>query len=386
MNSPIFFFRLFPFSICGATPASNPTAALSCQPFVYGSAAFALGKNQTDENSHRWYVYVRGLENEDMSHFIREVHFYLHEDFKDPIRGAYRLCWKASLVFLFPSYSVVVRVTLDLFRFQPSPSIAMLAPVCKKAPYEVEEKGWGEFPIKIKVFFRDAEEEDKCSSLELTHMLKLFPENRSSSAQNPKKPVMSEKYDEFVFVNPSDKFFARLMTKPAQHFDSHPLSSFCTYFSCELQRFLLDFCSFAPAGTASSTLALVTSRLLYASALAGSLPYLPLFLVGAARTDTTATMIEQEQKHLTKISNAHQQVKQKIEQLRYDTFTITRYGAFRSFFCYFALFEATLPFRSSSGDWTCTLTSFVRSCIENHRAKLYETESEIHMLTATREQ
>ncbi len=100
--------------------------------------------------------------------------------------------------------------------------------MCKKAPYEVEEKGWGEFPIKIKVFFRDSDDEDKCSTAELTHVLKLFPENRSSSTQNPKKPVMSEKYDELVFINPSNKFLTRLNAKPAQKFDSHPLNAFCT--------------------------------------------------------------------------------------------------------------------------------------------------------------
>eukprot|EP00954_Amorphochlora_amoebiformis_P030174 1394277-Amorphochlora_amoeboformis.AAC.2 len=73
--------------------ASGPEANMRTnvtieKPFVYGSAAIALNKAEiTGPNTHRWTVYVRGLQNEDLSTYISKVSFQLHESFKDPIRG-----------------------------------------------------------------------------------------------------------------------------------------------------------------------------------------------------------------------------------------------------------------------------------------------------------
>jgi hypothetical protein len=44
------------------------------KPFVYGTAAFWLGnKAPTAEMSHKWTVFLRGLENEDLSYFVEKV-------------------------------------------------------------------------------------------------------------------------------------------------------------------------------------------------------------------------------------------------------------------------------------------------------------------------
>lgn len=40
---------------------------------VLGSIAFFLGKQAVEEHSHRWTIYLRGLENEDLSYFISKV-------------------------------------------------------------------------------------------------------------------------------------------------------------------------------------------------------------------------------------------------------------------------------------------------------------------------
>ena len=75
-------------------------------------------------------MYLRGLENEDLSYFIHSVTFALHPSFAEPNR--------------------------ELFH----------------APYEVTETGWGEFVIGITIKFRAV------SGLEpivLQHTLKLFP-------------------------------------------------------------------------------------------------------------------------------------------------------------------------------------------------------------------
>ena len=138
------------------------------KPFVYGSAAFFLGKPKAGEgnqHSHRWTVYVRGLQSEDLSTFIKSVTFKLHDSFEQATR------------------------------------------VFEKPPYEVTETGWGEFSIMITIAFRDPAEKP----VSVHHMLKLFPANKS--AQVVGKPVMSEKYDEFVFHHPTEALRALLMKK-----------------------------------------------------------------------------------------------------------------------------------------------------------------------------
>lgn len=64
-------------------------------------------------------------------------------------------------------------------------------------PFVIQEKGWGQFEIQIKIYLKGSFE----SPLVVNHMLKLY----SSSNQNTplsKKPVVHEQQDEMVFVNP----------------------------------------------------------------------------------------------------------------------------------------------------------------------------------------
>mmetsp|Transcript_12786 Transcript_12786/g.17890 ORF Transcript_12786/g.17890 Transcript_12786/m.17890 type:complete len:254 (-) Transcript_12786:166-927(-) len=148
------------------------------KPFVYGSAAFAIKKDETkpdDQHTHKWTVYLRGLENEDLSTFIQRVDFRLHESFTDHVRGI------------------------------------------EKPPYEVTETGWGEFSILIKVHFRDPNEKP----VQFYHHLKLFRKNKSDKDTGP---VISEVYDEFVFHQPTYKFRDLLLKKPERHFNDYHLN------------------------------------------------------------------------------------------------------------------------------------------------------------------
>ena len=89
----------------------------------------------------------------------------------------------------------------------PSPPIVIPTPVAvvETAPFEVTEKGWGEFEIHIQIFFQDSRDKP----LEITHMLKLYPDS-DSGPNVTSKPVVSEKYDELVFNDPSEGLRARL--------------------------------------------------------------------------------------------------------------------------------------------------------------------------------
>jgi len=78
-------------------------------PLVVGTVAKFLGKQAEEFASHEWTVYVRGANNEDLSHIVKRAVFDLHSTFTPPSRS------------------------LDA------------------APYEVQERGWGEFDIGITV-------------------------------------------------------------------------------------------------------------------------------------------------------------------------------------------------------------------------------------------
>lgn len=138
-------------------------------PVVYGNIAFWLGKKASEYQSHRWTVYVRGATNEDLSVMVKRVVFQLHSSFNNPTR------------------------------------------IVESPPFELSESGWGEFEIAITLHFHS----DVCDKpLHLYHHLKLYPEDESGP-MSTKKPVVVESYDEVVFTEPSEGFFARVQNHPA---------------------------------------------------------------------------------------------------------------------------------------------------------------------------
>ncbi|KAM7470849.1 hypothetical protein LguiA_009032 [Lonicera macranthoides] len=138
-------------------------------PLVYGNIAFWLGKKASEYQSHRWTVYVRGATNEDLSVVVKRAVFQLHSSFNNPTR------------------------------------------VVESPPFELSECGWGEFEIAITLHFHS----DVCDKpLHLYHHLKLYPEDESGP-MSTKKPVVVESYDEIVFTEPSEGFFARVQNHPA---------------------------------------------------------------------------------------------------------------------------------------------------------------------------
>lgn len=59
----------------------------------------------------------------------------------------------------------------------------------------------------MKIFFQDPLEKP----VEVTHSLKLYPD-QSQQQLSTKKPVVSERYDEVVFAEPTE-FFAQILDK-----------------------------------------------------------------------------------------------------------------------------------------------------------------------------
>jgi len=150
------------------------------KPIVFGNRSQYFGKKrESDGHTHWWQVYVKPyVENEDMSAYVKKVHFKLHESYANPQR------------------------------------------ICMKPPYEVSETGWGEFEVIIKIYFVDPTERP----VTLYHLLKLFHADAhlQPQQQTPRKELVSEFYDEIIFQDPtqlmhrmltSSKFLPTVQTK-----------------------------------------------------------------------------------------------------------------------------------------------------------------------------
>ncbi|XP_063974520.1 YEATS domain-containing protein 4 [Diachasmimorpha longicaudata] len=126
------------------------------KPLVYGNMARYFGKKrEEDGHTHQWTVYVKPYNNEDMSVYVKKVHFKLHESYNNPNR------------------------------------------IVTKPPYELTETGWGEFEIVIKIYFLDPNERP----VTIYHILKLF--QSSPDILTGKKNLVSEFYEEIVFQDPT---------------------------------------------------------------------------------------------------------------------------------------------------------------------------------------
>ena len=96
---------------------------------------------------------MRGKDGEDISQFVSKVEFELDPSFLDPIRTVNR------------------------------------------HPFEIHEVGWGQFPIGIKLYFKDA----MCKPVETVKELVLYDDMNPTT----KRPIVTEDYNELVFVDPS---------------------------------------------------------------------------------------------------------------------------------------------------------------------------------------
>lgn len=147
-------------------------------PIVYGSIAFQLAssnkKAMVSDSTHEWTLYLRGPNNEDLSQCIEKAVFQLHPSFSQPVREL------------------------------------------TAAPFEVTERGWGEFEAQIKISWKDSREKTTM----VTHGLKLYPpppdpNDPTPQAEQPADaPVVAESYDEVVFTNPTESFFEKIQRIP----------------------------------------------------------------------------------------------------------------------------------------------------------------------------
>ncbi|GAD95376.1 histone acetyltransferase subunit (Yaf9), putative [Paecilomyces variotii No. 5] len=138
------------------------------RPFIFGSEAqpFDPAKrpaNAPEDHTHQWRVYVKGVNDEDISYWLKKVQFKLHETYAQSVR------------------------TIE----QP--------------PFEVTETGWGEFEIQIKLYFVPESNEKPQT---LWHSLKLHPYGPDAEGMKERREVVvSQNYEEVVFNEPVEQFY-----------------------------------------------------------------------------------------------------------------------------------------------------------------------------------
>lgn len=65
---------------------------VATRALYYGNVATPLGgkKASDSDHTHKWTILVRGVNNEDISFWIKKVTFRLHETYPNPQRSEYK--------------------------------------------------------------------------------------------------------------------------------------------------------------------------------------------------------------------------------------------------------------------------------------------------------
>ncbi|KAE8149019.1 yeats family-domain-containing protein [Aspergillus avenaceus] len=146
------------------------------RPFVFGSEAKPFDPNDKPadapaDHTHKWRVYVKGINGEDISYWLKKVQFKLHETYAQNVRSI------------------------------------------EQPPFEVNETGWGEFEIQIKLYFVPESMEKPQT---LWHSLKLHPYGPDAEAIKERRElVVSQNYEEIMFNEPVEQFHELLTGGPA---------------------------------------------------------------------------------------------------------------------------------------------------------------------------
>lgn len=163
------------------------------RPFIYGTTARPF--NDTDnpkppgvpiDHTHSWQVFVKGVDDTDVSYWLRRVQFKLHESIPNHLRTI-----------------DAESVTRDNESKPPSK---------RQKGFVVSETGWGEFEITIKLYY-DSKSGEKPQTL--YHHLRLHPYGRTEAEKEAMRnggEIVAWVYEEQLFNEPFEEFFKALTT------------------------------------------------------------------------------------------------------------------------------------------------------------------------------
>jgi YEATS domain-containing protein 4 len=172
------------------------------RPFVYGTTARPF--NDTDnpkpahvpaDHTHSWQVFVKGIEDTDIFYWLRRVQFKLHESIPNHLRTL--------------DAEQIMRENEGQPRNQ------------QKRGFIVEETGWGEFEITIKLYY-DSKSGEKPQTL--YHHLRLHPYGRNEAEKEVMRnggEVVAWVYEEQLFNEPYEEFY-KILTSGARDKNAPP--------------------------------------------------------------------------------------------------------------------------------------------------------------------
>ncbi|KAI5297089.1 hypothetical protein KEM56_005095 [Ascosphaera pollenicola] len=135
---------------------------------VFGTEAQPFGPDDRppgipEDHTHKWRIFVRGVDGADISYWLKKVQFKLHETYAQCVR------------------------------------------TIEGPPFEVNETGWGEFEIQIKLYFVPESMEKPQA---LWHTLTLHPYGDDIEGKKERRElVKSINYEEVVFNEPVEQFY-----------------------------------------------------------------------------------------------------------------------------------------------------------------------------------
>ncbi|KAK4252359.1 yeats family-domain-containing protein [Corynascus novoguineensis] len=146
------------------------------RPFVYGTTAKPFDEKTNpkppgvpDDHTHSWTVFVKGIDDVDITYWLRRVQFKLHESIPNHVRMIEGEKGKAFLL---------------------------------------HETGWGEFEIAIKLYYVPESSEKPQT---LYHHLRLHPYGRTDEEKETMRlnggEVISWAYEEQIFNEPYEPFY-----------------------------------------------------------------------------------------------------------------------------------------------------------------------------------
>jgi YEATS domain-containing protein 4 len=152
------------------------------RPFIVGSTAVPFSSTNPrppgvpDNHTHSWQVFVKGVDDTDITYWLRRVQFKLHESIPNYVR---------------------------MVEGEPG------------KPFSVDETGWGEFDITVKLYYVNESGEKPQT---LYHYLRLHPYGRTEEEKQAMVTLDGEvrawSYEEQLFNEPYDTFY-QLLTNGA---------------------------------------------------------------------------------------------------------------------------------------------------------------------------
>ncbi|KAI0453250.1 hypothetical protein F5B21DRAFT_515503 [Xylaria acuta] len=170
------------------------------RPFVYGTTARPF--NDTDnprpvgvspEHTHSWQVFVKGVEDTNIFYWLRRVQFKLHESIPNHLRT----------------------IDAETIIKENEASTGGKSGKRPQKAFVVNETGWGEFEITIKLYY-DSKSGEKPQTL--YHHLRLHPYGRNEAEKEAMRTggeVVAWTYEEQVFNEPFEEFY-KILTSGAR--------------------------------------------------------------------------------------------------------------------------------------------------------------------------